>query len=318
MAATNMEEAAVITADYISSLDNLPQEIAHLLAEIKHKDLRVQEIQQDIQKESQKYVRHSKREGTPMTPRDAQIPQKIEEYFRLAEKITDEKIELAQRINALITRTRARLDHDLARVLEISGEESLRPSSTYVNTTRSAAQLIQDQLRAASISLPEAVPITPVTTTASAPPAAPPPKRRKLGQTQSVAAIKLPSPAPMAAAPTRARIAQQQSHRPSPARGVAARKATSPLGDEDAEGEDDDEAMADGNDDDEALYCFCQKPSYGEMIGCENDECAYEWFHLDCVKVKPPLPDHWYCADCLKKKAGQALAPSAPQKKKKR
>lgn len=49
---------------------------------------------------------------------------------------------------------------------------------------------------------------------------------------------------------------------------------------------------------DETLYCFCRKVSYGEMIGCDNDECKYEWFHLDCVGLSKPLPQVWYCSDC--------------------
>jgi hypothetical protein len=28
---------------------------------------------------------------------------------------------------------------------------------------------------------------------------------------------------------------------------------------------------------DEALYCFCQRVSFGEMIGCDNNDCATEW-----------------------------------------
>ena len=42
--------------------------------------------------------------------------------------------------------------------------------------------------------------------------------------------------------------------------------------DADADGELD----AEGERDDKP-YCFCQMPSYGEMIGCDNDECPYEW-----------------------------------------
>lgn len=35
---------------------------------------------------------------------------------------------------------------------------------------------------------------------------------------------------------------------------------------------------ADGDADaDDTLYCFCQQRSYGEMIGCDNDACEYEW-----------------------------------------
>ena len=39
----------------------------------------------------------------------------------------------------------------------------------------------------------------------------------------------------------------------------------------DAEGEAEEGA------DDNALYCFCQEKSYGEMIGCDNEECRFEW-----------------------------------------
>lgn len=47
-------------------------------------------------------------------------------------------------------------------------------------------------------------------------------------------------------------------------------------------------AAAQGDDDDktnngEQRYCYCNQISYGEMVGCDNDDCPREWFHLDCV-----------------------------------
>lgn len=33
----------------------------------------------------------------------------------------------------------------------------------------------------------------------------------------------------------------------------------------------------------EPVYCFCQRVSFGDMIGCDNDECKYGWFHLACL-----------------------------------
>ena len=38
---------------------------------------------------------------------------------------------------------------------------------------------------------------------------------------------------------------------------------------------------------DPELYCFCRRGSFGYMIGCDDDECAYEWFHLECVGLTP-------------------------------
>jgi hypothetical protein len=33
-------------------------------------------------------------------------------------------------------------------------------------------------------------------------------------------------------------------------------------------------------DHDPTPYCYCQKQSYGEMIGCDSDDCRYEWVSL--------------------------------------
>jgi chromatin modification-related protein YNG2 len=80
---------------------------------------------------------------------------------------------------------------------------------------------------------------------------------------------------------------------------------------------------ADDDAEDERLYCFCQKQSYGDMVACDNENgCPYEWvcdfvarhclsvltilfkFHLSCVGLKQPVPEKWYCDECLKSGAG--------------
>lgn len=59
-----------------------------------------------------------------------------------------------------------------------------------------------------------------------------------------------------------------------------------------------------------------------QMIACDNTDCHYQWvslfaplpsrsntkpqtptaqFHLPCVNLKPPLPDQWYCEDCMER-----------------
>lgn len=51
----------------------------------------------------------------------------------------------------------------------------------------------------------------------------------------------------------------------------------------------------------EPMYCFCQQPSQGNMIGCDGADCKYEWFHWPCVGVTEEQTDTWYCADCKAK-----------------
>ncbi|KAG7530929.1 hypothetical protein FFLO_04707 [Filobasidium floriforme] len=72
--------------------------------------------------------------------------------------------------------------------------------------------------------------------------------------------------------------------------------------DQDPEGDADADA-------DTRLYCYCQKQSYGEMIGCDDDGCQFEWFHLSCLLLDRPPEGTWLCPDCAvraesKKKRG--------------
>ena len=32
-------------------------------------------------------------------------------------------------------------------------------------------------------------------------------------------------------------------------------------------------------------YCFCQKPSFGNMIACDNSKCKFEWFRYTCINI---------------------------------
>lgn len=57
----------------------------------------------------------------------------------------------------------------------------------------------------------------------------------------------------------------------------------------------------------EKLYCFCQCPydEVSEMIACDAEDCAIEWFHFECVGIMVPPKGSWYCPDCRKKLAAE-------------
>ena len=75
--------------------------------------------------------------------------------------------------------------------------------------------------------------------------------------------------------------------------------------------EDDDEA-------DGGRYCYCNKGGYGNMVGCDGENCTRSWFHLECVGLtkapkngeffmyRLPFVVHmliiciatWYCNEC--------------------
>lgn len=43
------------------------------------------------------------------------------------------------------------------------------------------------------------------------------------------------------------------------------------------------EGEGSGEGGEEPRYCYCGDVSYGEMVGCDADDCSREWFHLSCV-----------------------------------
>ncbi|KAF8523734.1 hypothetical protein BU17DRAFT_63668 [Hysterangium stoloniferum] len=60
-----------------------------------------------------------------------------------------------------------------------------------------------------------------------------------------------------------------------------------------------------GDEQDGGRYCYCHGHSYGEMVGCDDEQCAFEWFHLACIGLtNAPKAGTWYCDDCKAKRAG--------------
>jgi tRNA A-37 threonylcarbamoyl transferase component Bud32 len=47
-------------------------------------------------------------------------------------------------------------------------------------------------------------------------------------------------------------------------------------------------------------YCYCDSPSAGPMVGCDNPDCERQWFHFYCAGLKESPPDDvaWFCRDC--------------------
>lgn len=57
---------------------------------------------------------------------------------------------------------------------------------------------------------------------------------------------------------------------------------------------------------DEPRYCWCNQPSFGEMIACDNEKCPKEWFHYQCVGLKKAPKGEWFCSDkCRKQRLRQ-------------
>lgn len=49
---------------------------------------------------------------------------------------------------------------------------------------------------------------------------------------------------------------------------------------------------------DEPKYCLCNGISSGNMVACDNPDCAIEWFHFECVGLVQVPKSKWYCPMC--------------------
>ncbi|KAL3861319.1 hypothetical protein ACJMK2_007377 [Sinanodonta woodiana] len=52
----------------------------------------------------------------------------------------------------------------------------------------------------------------------------------------------------------------------------------------------------------EPTYCLCHQVSYGEMIGCDNQDCPIEWFHFACVGLTTKPKGKWFCPRCTEER----------------
>jgi len=74
------------------------------------------------------------------------------------------------------------------------------------------------------------------------------------------------------------------------------KKKSAALGGDALDGADGADSGVDPN---EPVYCTCRMVSFGNMIGCESEDCRIEWFHLGCVGLtEKDQPEKWYCYEC--------------------
>jgi len=60
------------------------------------------------------------------------------------------------------------------------------------------------------------------------------------------------------------------------------------------------DTQSDESEDMSKPWCYCNEPSFGEMIQCDNGKCSIMWFHFDCLRIRCPPKGKWYCPSCRK------------------
>jgi hypothetical protein len=57
---------------------------------------------------------------------------------------------------------------------------------------------------------------------------------------------------------------------------------------------------------------WCVQVSFGQMVGCENEDCLIEWFHFECVGLKEKVRAFSCWPQCKRSFAGRADADDMP------
>ncbi|ORY84850.1 hypothetical protein BCR37DRAFT_345173 [Protomyces lactucae-debilis] len=270
------ETAAFLVFD---SLDNIPSELLHLLDELRSIDYKSTEWMRKIRSREHHISKHIRSHGSlEVFPKEDQyIPKMRTDFARAIEK-TYEKETLAKRALELIDRTLKKLDEETRKIVLMEGSGGTNLSSGLGTPTVAAASPLGQAASPAyvhtSIATPSQAP-SPAGTHATINGHATPVKSLKRARTG------LPRPLPSSAL----------AGPPLLPNGYPA-----PPKDRGLDHEDDE------NGEDTTTYCFCEQVSYGEMVACDNDSCAREWFHYGCVGLKEPPIGKWYCSECVEQK----------------
>ncbi|SNX86034.1 related to YNG2 - component of NuA4 histone acetyltransferase complex [Melanopsichium pennsylvanicum] len=324
-------EIAAIATEFISNLDNLPQEVSHMIKEIEHKDAKIQDLLPKIAARESQLKELLQKGGSGLSNpagnmsevdrvKADKLAEKIRTDYGRADEWSSQKEALSLRLWRCIHAHHKHLKEEMNK---ISPSVLNNFSATVSIGTPQVPSLSALPAALAGLKSPAVEMDSPLV------------GLKRKGSLLSAGVGTLSPSTPMSAA-ARARAGGRttpiESGSPAPPerglggaiRGVGGSRKTrggslsasggpgrsglsqstelGSLGMEGFEGEGGE--GEEGEEKDDTPYCFCQRVSFGEMIGCdnaENDADCKEWFHIGCVGVTKPLPQKWYCSECLAK-----------------
>ncbi len=300
-------DTAAILEQYTQDVSNLPAELQHLLSELGTGDSNLYEIRRKILQKDSTIHKFIKQHGSlTKNPKENQLYPKIREDFRKAEQLQREKCITANTALFLTAKHLIKLESDIEKLrsegllalddLDIDSDDELFSSRGASRSTTAGVSLTSNVIsngNGAGHDLPSNV------SSANAAAASTMKKQsRKSTGPKSVT----PGASSVASRPLK-RHRTEESKTPDPkietvvlSNGSSLKAGTGAISGQAPKVE-----ATVANEEENELYCFCQRVSFGEMVGCDNDDCKYEWFHYECVGLKEPPKGKWYCPDCIER-----------------
>ncbi|CEP23593.1 YNG2 [Cyberlindnera jadinii] len=289
-----MDTAATLD-QYTQDLSNLPAELQYLLAELGTSDSNLYETRKKMLQKDGSIHKFIKQHGSlTKNPKEAQLYPKIREDLNSAEQLQKKKVITANTALFLTAKHLLKLESDMEKLksegLLVVEDMDIDLDEVMSSKTSSRAGTTDLLLNGDFLTTSNAT-VASMTTTQK--------KARK-------SSVRASTPA----AVTALRANKRQKTVESSASPDVVDSQQSPGSLMVAKGSNKGSATASalvtaspkveqqGKDEENELYCFCQRVSFGEMVGCDNDDCKYEWFHYECVGLKEPPKGKWYCPDC--------------------
>lgn len=319
------EDAASVLEAFISDASNLPAEIHHIYEEIRARDILLNSARETYLARDLQLQRHIQKFGSLATdnPKEASNIEQIRKLMKKVQELQDEKIELARKAVDLVEKHARELDARIAGLVRdgTMPADALTPAPMPSNLPV-GSQVVMGGGRGLGPNIVGAAqrmsglgerrgvdghgfsgtasgPGTPIAVGTPGASQMHAQKRIKLGS-GTAAAVAARSGTPRAEIHSRAGTPSGHSGTRKTGRKKPPAKRVL---DEDADEDEEEEEEEGGEVEDTRLYCVCKQVSFGSMVGCDDKDCPFEWFHWTCVGLTEEPKGKWYCQHCSQKRA---------------
>ncbi|CCX31100.1 inhibitor of growth proteins N-terminal histone-binding-domain-containing protein [Pyronema domesticum] len=300
------EDAATVLEIFVNDVANLPLEIQHIYEEMAFKDREISDCRQTISSRDASLQKHIRINGslTPHPKEDLYVDQ-IRKAYSKQLKIQDEKIELASKALSLIDKHKTRLDGQIHSLVT----EGLMPADALTPAPPPSNLPPESQNVRAGGGMRQ----TPglgmgLTAAAGRGYNAGSQGREQAGNKRLKLASGMAVPSLGGGRPGTPGLKMEGSRAGTPSGHSGTRKTgrkkppAKRVVDDGDDDEDEEEEEDGGEGEDKKLYCVCQQVSYGSMVGCDDKDCPYEWFHWGCVHLNEEPRGKWYCPACTERR----------------
>eukprot|EP00041_Stephanoeca_diplocostata_P000872 m.17502 g.17502 ORF g.17502 m.17502 type:complete len:281 (-) comp11242_c0_seq2:539-1381(-) len=262
--------------DFCESVETLPEDMKHYFSHMKSLDTKMQTAYDTANKKFKKLCQNATKLTSASVSKERN---EISKELAVALEHSDEKVQLSELTHDIVDKQIRRLDIELKKFK--SDLEAARPGVTETLLNQSVAQ--EQEYRDA------------------------------LAKSRSQAEMRL-AKLNKKGKKTIGRPSAESLKAREKKRQLKARQALQSAGGEEVSlvSSDDDESLAPRVgasgwavpsadmvlDPNEQRYCYCNQVSFGEMVGCDNDDCKLEWFHYACVGLTEAPKGKWFCPDC--------------------